>query len=199
MTGWYKVKKIYVGSRQVRPKRFEYSYDFRDKTATQLANDGWNNTSWITLDSNWITASSWHNCLNTVSWLWDAVANAKIITMEIQAYKPSSSWGISWITIIKDSNVTAQTWTYYDYYYFDVMANGNDLYKPSYSTSSWTKNITCVYDLVNKTYSWNFVWGLGTFSWTLTDTQIAWIKTCWIARIVFQSVSYVQTIKIIVE
>lgn len=199
MTGWYKVKKIYVGSRQVRPKRFEYSYDFRNKTATQLANDGWNNTSWITLDGNWITASSWHQCLNTVSWLWDAVAKAKKITLEMQSYKTSSSGWISWIAIAKDNNVTAETWCYYDYNNFAVLANWWELYKPSYSTSSWTKNITCVYDLVNKTYSWNFEWGIGAFSWTLTDTQIAGIKTCWIVRIVVQTSSYIQTIKVIVE
>ena len=198
MTGWYKVKKIYVGSKQVRPKRFEYSYDFRGKTTTQLANDGWTNTSWITLDSNWLTASSRHQCLNTVSWLWDAVAKAKKITLEIQSYKTSSSGWISWISI-NDVEVEGETWMYYDFSTFEVKANWWSLYRTSHSTSSWTKNIICTYDLENKTYSWNFVWGLGTFSWILTDAQIAWIKTCPVARTVFQSVSYVQTIKITVE
>jgi len=196
---WYKVNKRYIGTKQVRPYRYEYSYDFRNKSATQLANDWWTNTSSLITWSDWISASGWTQTLNTISWLWTAIASANKITFNIQTYISSTNNTLAWLAIFHDTNWTAESWFYYDNTNFVVNANASIIFKQSHSKSTWIKNITCVFDLVNKTYYWNYVWGNGAFSGTLTDSQIAGIRTCWIARLVTRLYSYTQTIKITVE
>jgi hypothetical protein len=44
----HELKNDYIGEYKV----YEYSYDFRNKTTTQLANDGWTNVSSATVNSN---------------------------------------------------------------------------------------------------------------------------------------------------
>lgn len=195
---WYKVKRIRVGTKMVRPYRFEYEYDFRNKTTTQLANDWWTNTSWLVTWSDWISYNGWHQCMNTVSWLWDAISSAKKITLYVQTYMSSTSNPLAWLALFHDTNWTAESWFYYDNTNFVVNANASIVYSQTHSKSTWIKNITCVFDLVNKTYYWNYVWGNGAFSGTLTDSQITAIRTCWIARLVIRLYSYTQTIKITV-
>ena len=48
---WYKVKRIYQWTNLVRPV-WKYSYDFRNKSTTNLTNDWWTLPTWAGCDSN---------------------------------------------------------------------------------------------------------------------------------------------------
>ena len=55
---WNKVKRIFVGTNQVYPV-YRYSYDFRNKTKSQITSDGWTfpNSSTTNTGSNWISSN----------------------------------------------------------------------------------------------------------------------------------------------
>lgn len=200
---WYKVKRIMMWQnwveKQVRPYKYEYSYDFRNKTTTQLANDWFLNVSWLTTGSSGITATNWTAVQCQISWLATAMSKAKKLTLELKTYITNTSAITSWLLLVKDTNNSNNIWFYYDQTYFAITANSSEIYKPSHTKSTGDKTITCVFDFVNKTYSWNYVWGNGAFSWTLTDAQISAVRNNWYIYMPVQWTSYIQTINVLVE
>ena len=175
-----------------------YSYDFRDKTTTQLANDGWLNTTNLTTWSSGITASNWTAVLKDVSWLATIMSTANKLTLELQTSITNTYNCTAWLLLTEDLNFSKQCWCYYDSSFFSVVISSNEIDKTSHVKSTWTKNITCEFDFVNKTYSGNYVWGNGMFSWTLTDAQIANVRNLGCIYMPLENGNLIQTIKITV-
>ena len=182
-----------------RGQTYNYSYDFRNKTTTNLTNDWWLNVSSLTTGSSGIMASSWTAVNKNVSWLSSIMNTAKKLTLELQTVITNVDNSTSWLLLMEDLNYSKQCWFYYDTIYFDVAINSADVYRVWHNKANWNKTITCEYDFVNKTYSGNYVWGNGTFSGTLTDAQIAWARNLGYIYMPIEWGSYIQTINITVE
>lgn len=191
MTDWYKIKRVLTWvnwvEKQIYPATFEFSYDFRNKTATDLSNDWWTNTSWVMVNSYGVTNSSWKEILLTIP---QSLANANKITFESQYY---DSWGSAvW---------TAWAWIwdmlfqYIDNSNFVVNAPRWEIVRTSYSHSVWYKTYKSELDLVNKT--WVFSWD---YSWTstLTDSDVTALRNANQLRVVIQQNYYVSNFKLTV-
>jgi len=191
---WYKVNKIYVGTQQVRPAYlYKYEYDFRNKTTTNLTNDGWTYTKTPSIDANGVYYSSWA-CYLTHSLV--SFNNARKITIDAQFQVwLTSMWSVwLWTSI----NNWENNWFYSDQTPSrQVKLNSATITDERTSIQSWTRTIHIEYDLVNKTYL--YTWFIEQ-SWTLTDTQIANIKTNNALRIIVANPwERFQTIKVLVE
>lgn len=188
---WYKVKKIMLGTQQVRPAPlYKYEYDFRNKNATTLANDWWINVLWaasgLTYNSDWIhnSWSPYENVLLKIEWISSVIANAKKITLNM-VWK-SSFWqvSLSFREVATSSSRTGTTWIYFqrwDYnnpcavYWWIYWTSAYQTVSAStyYNTWFWQ---TWVFDFVNKTLTiTDTLWFSNVV--TLTDTQISNIKT----------------------
>ena len=193
---WYKVKKIYVWDKQVRPAPlYEYSYDFKNKTTTILANDGWTNISWATINSSWITFSSWNDIRNEASWLWTAMSSAKKVTMKWSFIRNSTS-NTLWFTLLK-LNTTSQTGAYADNNWYAITCWWSTVQRITSAIPASTYTFTLTYDFVNKEVKVNFPW-INTNTYTLTDTQIANAKICNLLRCPIQS-DILQSIYLLIE
>ena len=181
------LKNAYIG------KVYEYSYDFRGKTTTNLTNDGWTYTNTPSIDANWVYYSSWA-CYLTHSLV--SFNNAKKITIDAQFQVwLDTRWSVwLWTSISNWEN----NWFYADQTPSrQVQLNSATITDERTSIQSWTRTIHIEYDLVNKTYL--YTWFIEQ-SWTLTDTQIANIKTNNTLRIIVANPwERFQTIKILVE
>ncbi len=174
---------------------FNYSYDFRNKTTSDLSTDWWLNTSWLTTWSDWITSSSWIDVRRSVSWLTTALSTAKKLRLEAQTYIQYTWSCVSWLVLTEWLDYTKQCWFYYDANWFSIEINGDDN-RTTHVKSTGVKNITVEYDFENKTYSGDYVGGNGTFSWTITDTQIAGVRNLGYIYMPLERYSYIQTISI---
>lgn len=199
----YKIKRILVGTQQVRPTKYEYSYDFRGKTTTQLANDGWTNTSSLTTWANWVTASSWTKIYNQLSWLGTAMANAKKLTMTMLMYDAWSvtTGSVAWVTLTTWTDAYTQTWFYTDRDWAWAMCGSAteviDKSQQIYNTQ-WDYTLSAVFDFVNKTVSVVFP-SVYTGSASLTDAWITTAKTNNTVWCPLNNDRYVKTISILIE
>ena len=173
-----KIKKIYVGSQQVRPwYLYKYEYDFRNKTTTQVTNDGWNTyrdvRSW-SVDSNWIHVV-WYPW-----YMWKLIdnsyfQNAKKTTLKsyfnIQTYAYNIFLqNISWSTL---------TWYTGDQIdcrqsFRKIMIYGS-WSNVTTSIPYWVYEDTVVFDLVNKTVKESMTW-FSDITASLSDTNISNIR-----------------------
>ena len=181
---WYKVNKRFIGTQQVRPYRYEYSYDFRNKTSTQVTNDGWELTRWtLSLNSNGLywTSSSWNELYIQLPKMNTALANAKKITMTLLG-KHWNSWdsGNSFFTAQwKYPNASKRTWVYCNfgsanqYYYW-----GSTIYFTHTQSISWgVCEYNYVVDLVWKTATLTFIqWSTNTYTHSISDSDITNIR-----------------------
>lgn len=187
---WYKVKKIYQWSNQVRPAPlYKYEYDFRNKTISQLESDGWvflKDKSVASITSDWLFA--WNNNDNTViikkDWLQSMIQSANKITIKFK-WK-TTFWQLSSRIMVTatSSSRTNPTWWYIQlassigawdsvYRYIYWTSSYQTITKSSYDNIMFTQ--TCIIDFVNKTLSiTDDIWFSKTVS--LTDTQISNIK-----------------------
>lgn len=182
---------------------FNYSYDFRNKTTTQLTNDGWTNTSWLTTWANWITASSWTAIFNQVSWLWTAMTNATKLKLECVIYEGwSYVSSVAWLTLTTWTDGNTQTWFWTDNTGYGIICGSWTQYTFDSSTvynSSGERTLTTEFDFVSKTvnidfpsvYSW--VWAL-----SITDATIAVARTNNSVRIPLERDRYIKTISVTV-
>jgi hypothetical protein len=180
---WYKIKRILVWTQQVRPAHiYEYSYDFRGKSKSQLQTDWWTLTStWNTyFDSTyWIYCTS--NTNNVTRSLWTVFSNAKKIVFWLKWYYSwVSSWNAIWLSWRTYTNSTSTNrcgiWIDkpYDssaYFYYNL--SGTLFAWPTIWT--WWLEYSCEFDLVNKTVSYNVNWT--TWTWTMSDSDVTNIKT----------------------
>lgn len=195
--GTSELKNAYIG------EVYEYSYDFRNKTTTQLANDWWTNTSWLTTGANWVTASSWTAIFNQISWLWDIMGRARKLKLELLMYDnwSSSTWSTAWVTLVTWTDGYTQTWFYTDNSnVWAICGSWTETIKKSQTVynTKWDYTLTAEYDFVNKILSVNFP---SVYSWTATlaDSNITVAKTNNTVRCPIQTDRYIKTIYVLVE
>ena len=176
---WYKVNKIRVGTQQVRPV-WKFSYDFRNKSVSQIQSD-W----WVTRDWSYSTGSSWiYTSRDVVIWFPVDCSNATKITITWTANSARASYW--WFNIWLTTTVTTQTSdagfglygtannpssavTVYSNW---SRSNWNDIWV----IRPWTYTATVVIDLLNKTISWS-VPNIWTSTLSLNNTQVSAIKS----------------------
>lgn len=176
-TSW-ELKNAYIG------EVYEYSYDFRNKTSTQVTSDGWELTrGTLALNANWLywTSSSWNELYIKLTKMNTALANAKKMTMTLLG-KHWNSWdtGNSFFTAQwKYPDASKFTWVYNNfgsanqYYYW-----GSTIYfTQTQAVSWWTCEYTYVVDLVWKTATLTFKqWSTNTYTHSISDSNIANIR-----------------------
>ena len=175
---WYKVKRILVGTQQVRPV-WKYSYDFRNKTVSQIQSDWWVTRMWsYSAGSSWIYTNR-----DAIIWFAVDCSNAKKIIMTWTANSARASYW--WVSIWLMTTVTTQTSdagfglygtannpaSAVTVYCNWSRVNWNDIWV----IRPWPHTVTMTLDLVNKTFVWN-VPNIWTSTQSLNDTQISAIK-----------------------
>ena len=168
---WNKIQRIYVGSNQVRPK-YEYSYDFRNKSSTILTNDGWTivkgTPSFNNYGVRWADIRltrdlpSLTNAKKIIFYCSGTVISGSNIACRVaNSVTSSSSVWVSGVSLDTGGN-RRQVRIY------DTNTNYSGL-------STWTYTSSLVFDLANKTFTLTTSW-LTTQTWTITDTQISNIR-----------------------
>lgn len=203
---WYKLKRIMMRpngvEKQVRPKTWTFTYDFVNKTTTQLANDGWTNASNLTTWANWVTANSWTAIFNQISWLWTAMANATKLKIEYTMYQWWSTGGnVCWVTLITWTDAYTQTGSYASYYWYWAMCGTNveimSGTAAAYNTvGEWT--LTAEYDFTTKVATVNFP---NVYSWSasFTDAMLATARTNDTIRIPLEKYRYIKSLSITIS
>ena len=181
---WYKLKRILiypdgVTEKQVRPKKlYEYSYDFRGKTKSQVTADWWQAWSWDAWTwcwADWLYATT--NPWRLIRQFDVNMSNVKKITMTCQIKRWSSIWCTRWIcTDTSRANPTSS--------FFDTTPSSSNFIisgtatniSPTYSwtTLKWRYEL----DFVNKIATFKILeWAtLATQTKSITDTQISTIR-----------------------
>ena len=164
-----KIKRIYVWTTKVRPV-WKYSYDFRNKSTSQITNDWWTYSAWTTpyFESNWV----YGDIVRLAYDISSHISNAKKITIQFSAWIVSSWW--AWVRLAKTVTSSSRVWLTWPWYntnsetYMQIYDTNN-----SYSwLSNWTYTFNWVIDLAAKTWSLSITWKT-TQTWTLTDTQVS--------------------------
>lgn len=178
---------------------YEYSYDFRNKSATILANDGWTNASsnTTTFSSQWITGTSIRYTKPI------DLSNASRLTLSYTwTWGAYDEYGFRvWQTVTTSTRawLTGANYTY------------NQIYMSLFSTSStyfswvssWSHKIDFILDFNAKTFEIKLDWS-SFQNWTVTDSQILDIKNK--TTVLFAYVSwwwwggyYLETVNLILE
>ena len=161
----HELKNAYIG------EVYEYSYDFRGKTSSNLTADGWTIVKGTpTLNTYWISGSDIRLTRGI------DVSNAKKITISIYGTLSSANsfaWGIA--KSVTTSWSVGWTWSF-----MSSESNGRQINIYWTSTefswiSAWTYTQTATFDLENKTWKLSTTWKTDQ-TWTLTDTDVANIK-----------------------
>ena len=178
---WNKIKKIYVGTQQVRPKDvFEYSYDFRNKTISQIISDWWTTAQWTpTITSNWYSSSN--SSRSRSNFTLPSLSNAKKITLKTTIVFNNSTSAWKAVRLFTSSRTNATGYLVSAYWDMQVQI-GWDSTILSPTWSAWTYNTTAILDLQNATYTFSVTW-FSDNTWTITSTQISNIRACTVAEV----------------
>ena len=173
------LKNIYIGEY----KAYEYSYDFRNKTTTQLTNDWWTIQSWsIWINSGWIYVSSAWNpiVLNTTPIV--SLSEAKKVTIT-----EVGTWSNAWASYIWFATSTWRWWSGWIFAGTTLDTNSgvygwscNSTVKTASWISWWTYTIKVTLDLESKTM-WVSCTGKSDLTQALSDADVS----------VFRSMPYV--------
>lgn len=196
---WNKIQKIYVGSQQVRPKvTYKDSYTFVDKTVSQIQSDGWvqwQNTP--SINSYWY-CSAWNNqstSYKTIQALWDAIANAKKITLSSEMYIYGSWWFATRLFNYPNRQYATGILMYWTGRQYQRWWTSTEV---SWSFN-WTYTTKTVVDLVNKTVTYSITWTTDV-TYNLSDTEVANIKTINTWEVSgSNTVAWVKSVSILVE
>ena len=183
---------------------YEYSYDFRGKTKSQVTADWWQAWSWDT----W--TSCWSNWLYQSSHSWGGrlirqfntnMANAKrIVSTAKFSMQGTYDWMSRWIaTSFSRANSTNIYLIYWGTYSNMQIAWVSNSIAPS--ISSWTYKYQYIVDLENKTATLTFLtWTSFSKTVSITDSQINTIRNndvYWL--ILVDTNCYLQTVSITIE
>ena len=166
---WNKIQRIYVGTNQVYPV-WRYSYDFRNKTVSQIISDGWVTWAWTpAINSIWY-ASANSNIARSSKTLTNSLADAKKITLDLILV-----WGSAGATAVRlfGNWRTYATWIYIDTSTTQLQVAWDVTSKTV--LSSWTYTVKIVIDITNSTATFSITWQSDTVI-NLTNTQINNIK-----------------------
>ena len=160
------LKNAYIG------EVYEYSYDFRSKTTSQITSDGWSYSAWGTPSFNsygvywsWIRITRNLSLTDarkiTITTYWTLNSSASFSGYIAKTVTSQTRDGLSWTSITTEQNKMAMIiyWTSHEYSWF----------------SSWTYTVVGVIDFVAKTWTLSATWKT-TQTWTLTDTDVSNIK-----------------------
>jgi hypothetical protein len=175
-----------------------YSYDFRNKTTSQLSSDWWTNTSGLTTGANWVTSSGWRAIDNTISWLWDVMANAKKLRIEMLTY--NSWWGdqTAGVLLLKDGDGYTQTWFYLNINSYEALCWYVSVVSGSLSNYTWEVTIIGEFDFVNKTFYFKLP-NIYENTVSLTDSWIAIAKATNGVRCPLCANRYLESFSITIE
>lgn len=176
---------VYIGTSELKNAYiggvYEYSYDFRSKTTSQITSDGWTVIQWTpSFSSYWVRNSGSDRMVkmvNNVQWLGTKMTTCKKLIVEFTRY---TTWE------------AAFSWTL-AHYSWGTTSNGTGIYQDNRlgdiwfsfawsriatlsGTVSWTVKFKWEYDLVNKTaeISWN---GVSKGTATMTDEAVANVRS----------------------
>ena len=174
------VKEVYVWTKQVRPSWWEYRYDFRNKSNSQLQTDWWSlsNTTETKYNSDWIYANG-DNVPNIYRNLWVSLNTATYIKYTIN-WKFIGDYGM-WASLTTRVNTddTTQNWLANN-------RNGSNAYASvwwylqntrtyKHNLSAWNYVQSLKFDFINKTI---LLYVNGTaYTGTLTDANITSIRS----------------------
>lgn len=171
------------------PTTFEYSYDFRNKSWTQVQNDWWTLiqwTSWTTINSNGINfPTRWQWTSNKVRISYPIVLTwAKKITMEMTYYWVADSWWNSFDYTTRSSSSFDDWWTSMAWWtttagwYVSRWSGSSRNLSLRYDNSpvTWTYTSTATFDLTTKAMTFQRNW-LSQLTWTIPDGDISTIRS----------------------
>ena len=168
------LKNAYIGEY----KGFEYSYDFRNKTTSQVTADGWVIRQWwCSFNSYWVrnNSSDWKlKMTNKVVWLQQKMTSCKKLIIEFTRYttgEAAFAWGM--VTESKMGNLLG---VYQDNRLWEITisVDSSNILQLSW-TISWTVKFRWEFDLINKTAALSWNWNSPT-TVTLTDDIITKIR-----------------------
>ena len=163
--GTSELKNAYIG------EVYEYSYDFRGKSTSQITADGRSYSAWATPSfwTYWVYGGSSVRLSYDIS---SHISNAKKIKLDFTTKTSSYSW--AWFRMAKTVTSSVReglTWPWYN--------NTSEIYMNIYDSSnsfswitSWTYQFTSIIDLEAKTWGLSITWK-SDVSWTLTDSQVS--------------------------
>ena len=180
----------------MRENTYTYSYDFRNKTTSQITSDGWTLLTWsLNVNSNWILWNSNEDC--RLAHTIPSLATAKRIiisgtfigsTNSLNATSFMVGYGSWW--------GTSATWSNYQwssYAWIKVFcktnwttASGNVV---GYITATNTYKPTITIDLENKLVTWVISW-FSNSTYSLSDTQVNDIRNNYTQLIPYVSVNH---------
>ena len=187
-------------------KVYEYEYDFRNKSSTQLTNDWWSVLTWtLETGSSWITSPTGKDVT-----LWHSVdlSTAKKITIDTSivwnrddAYSGRGMW--FWVRLNWSNYCIFRV--YNNWWNYTGIRTILDIWWTVYDWTSigniWTSSYTpkFIIDLENKTLTWKISW-YNDATYTLTDAQITAIRNMtYLSVYATQHNFYIQTASILVE
>lgn len=158
---------------------YEYSYDFRNKTASNLISDWWTFTTWqsqFTSDSNWCWRNSTSSDTRAKIELGNKFANAKKITVTTNIYVNKVATWDSITFAIYTTSWSNGTWLYMwgiawnwaSWYVLTYPERTTSIQSQTFSTGALT--FVSTYDLENLTCTMTNSKGYPTQTGTITTT-----------------------------
>lgn len=197
MVNWYKIKRIMLWTKQVRPPVQEYYYDFVWKDYQTCVDDGWTFQDWNThweFTSNWLHSTYWHadhgyKFRSVVRPINLTSINKATFTGQVYWNYWFLTWALAiWFIkeLVNGSNKCTWYFTFFDWtdikWKWYVTPSSN--YLDQDENATWTYNYTIEIDFINKTIKMTLEWKW-TVTGTLSDSDITTTKTYpyrWIRR-----------------
>lgn len=187
------LKNAYIGG------VYEYTYDFRNKSTSQITADGWSYSAWSTPsfssygirgDTSRVTRDlSLTNAQKITVRGYTTIASSNSFAIYIAKTVTSSLRdGISWAYLSTEDNKSRMAiyGTSHDYSWF----------------SSWNYDFERIIDFSTKTWTLAISWKT-TQTWTLTDTEVANIRNNTTKLFVYtystNSSTWLATVKLTIE
>ena len=186
------LKNAYIG------EVYEYSYDFRGKTISQIISDGWTTAQWTpTIWTYWYSSANSNRARSNFT--LPSLATANKITFYTNIIFTSSTGACDQIRI-GNSGRTNLTW-----YYLDNVWNcfpqllWNNITTITTASWAWTHKMTVELDLQNATYKYSITWYNDTTG-SLTSSQISTIRGFTLAEAMSDGNTwYIKDFKLIIE
>ena len=185
------LKNAYIG------RVYEYEYDFRGKTISQIVSDWWATAQWTPqITSNWYasTSSSRARSIFTLP----SLSTAKKITFYTNIIFTSSTGAADCIRL-STTSLTNMTWYYMDNAWGVQAQIGWSIISQTGISWAWAYKMTVELDFQNSTYKYTLTWH-SDITGTLTSEQISNIKSCTVAEVMSDGNTWAVTdFHIIVE
>lgn len=157
-------------------KTYSYSYDFSNKSISDMQDDWWTlkTASWVSSWDNWVKYSWWNYLWNSPTWLSTAISNANVIII-----KSTHTQRVNWTLWLTKWNSDADAdWfaIYWDASVVWCSVAWTQVFKTSFSPSAQQHTAVGIFNLNSKTAYVDYDW-IYTNTVSLTDAQITFIKS----------------------